>query len=64
MPRVNMETLKGFEIIIPPLPLQQTFSQIIENIELQKAKVKQQSEESENLFQSLLQESFAWRDVF
>lgn len=54
-----METLKGFEIIIPPLPLQQTFSQIIENIELQKAKVKQQSEESENLFQSLLQESFA-----
>lgn len=44
---------------IPPLPLQQKFATIIQNIEQQKQKVKLQSEESENLFQALLQESFA-----
>lgn len=55
---ISLGNIRNFQIPIPPLPLQQKFAQIIENIEVQKALVKQQAEESENLFQSLLQESF------
>lgn len=55
---ITKSALKELEIFYPPLPIQQKFAQIIENIEAQKALVKQQAEESEHLFQSLLQESF------
>lgn len=58
-PNLNTGIMKIFEQILPPIKLQQKFATIIQNIELQKQKVKLQSEESENLFQALLQESFA-----
>lgn len=57
-PALRSVDIDNFEIILPPLPLQQKFAGIIENIELQKQKVKLQAQESENLFQALLQESF------
>lgn len=57
-PNLNISILKNYEIILPPLPLQQKFAAMIENIELQKQKVKAQSAKSEELFQALLQESF------
>ncbi len=58
-PKITQKPIENLKIINPPLPLQQKFASIIQNIELQKQKVKLQAEESENLFQALLQESFA-----
>lgn len=55
----NLTFIRGLPLILPPLQLQQKFATIIQNIEQQKQKVKLQAEESENLFQALLQESFA-----
>lgn len=54
-----MSEFKRFPFIKPPIELQKKFATIIENIEHQKKLLKQQAKESENLFQSLLQESFA-----
>jgi type I restriction enzyme S subunit len=46
------------EMILPPLPLQTHFAQLIEQIEQQKAVVRRQMAASEGLFGRLLQESF------
>jgi len=56
---INLEILRNLTVINPPLPLQQKFAIIIENIEAQKVLLSKQAAESENLFQSLLQESFS-----
>lgn len=58
MEAITKEQLENFEIIIPPLDLQNQFAEKIKNIEAQKELVKKQAEASENLFQALLQESF------
>lgn len=58
MPRVSMDTLRDFPVILPPLLMQNQFAEKIQNIEAQKAIVKQQAQQSEDLFQALLQESF------
>ena len=55
---INLGIVKGLNIILPPLAVQQKFASIIQNIEQQKQIVKKQAAESENLFQALLQESF------
>lgn len=55
---INVGIMKEILIQIPPISLQNQFAEKIKNIEAQKALVKQQAEESENLFQALLQESF------
>ncbi len=52
--------IKELITIIPPLALQTAFAEKIKNIELQKALVKRQAEQSEDLFQALLQESFSF----
>ena len=57
-PNLNVGILKKYTIINPPTSLQNQFAEKIKNIEVQKALVKRQAEESENLFQALLQESF------
>lgn len=55
---LTIEKIKKFKICIPQNELVEKFASIIENIELQKQKVKLQAQESENLFQALLQEVF------
>lgn len=50
--------IKEFKITIPPIKLQTQFAEKIQNIEAQKAIVRQQAQQSEDLFQALLQESF------
>ncbi len=57
-PNLNTNIMKNFEISVPPLSLQNQFVQKIKNIEAQKALAKKQAQESEDLFQALLQESF------
>lgn len=50
--------IKELNFPLVPLKLQTQFEKKIQNIEAQKALVKQQSQQSEDLFQALLQESF------
>lgn len=55
---IRKDAIKEIPIIIPLISLQNQFAEKIKNIEAQKSIVKQQAEESENLFQALLQQSF------
>lgn len=50
--------IKTFEIIFPPLENQEKFEDIITKIQIQRAKNIKSLEESENLFNSLLQKAF------
>ena len=59
MLNVSMEKLKSLIIPLPPIKIQQQFAQIVEQIEEQKAVVKQSLAESEVLFEGLLAEYFA-----
>lgn len=59
-PALKASDIRNFHVIIPPLALQTAFAEKIKNIELQKALVKRQAEQSEDLFQALLQESFSF----
>lgn len=55
---LNAGMIKNYEIMLPPITLQNEFAQQIQNIEQQKEKLKVQMQESENLFQALLQQAF------
>ena len=49
---INSKELSSIIIPVPPLSLQQSFTEKIEEIEAMKAKIRQSLEESENLFNS------------
>jgi type I restriction enzyme S subunit len=55
---INMTQLKNFDVIIPPLALQNKFAEIAAAIEEQRSIVQKQQQQSEDLFQSLLQKAF------
>lgn len=54
----NLSFVRNLEIPLPPLSLQIKFAEMVENIEEQKARAKAEIEQSEAVFQALLQESF------
>lgn len=56
--RFTLKKINSFKMPVPPLPLQNQFAAIIENIEAQKASLKAILQESEDLFGCLLQEVF------
>jgi type I restriction enzyme S subunit len=58
MPRVNMDTLRDFKIILPPITLQTQFAERVAVIEAQKQQAQLELAKSEALFQSLLQRAF------
>ncbi len=49
---IKFSTINGIPIILPPLPLQQSFAAKVEAIEQQKALIKQSLAETETLFNS------------
>lgn len=55
---INTVALKSLPICLPPIALQNKFLAISQNINKQKQQVREQMEQSENLFQSLLQRAF------
>ena len=59
MPRVSMDILRAFPVILPPFSLQQLFAQKIEAIEKQKALIKQSIAETEELFNSRMDYYFS-----
>lgn len=52
MPRVSMNDFRCFDVMLPPLSLQQEFASKIEAIEKQKELIKQSLSETETLFNS------------
>ncbi|MGC3978370.1 MAG: restriction endonuclease subunit S [Paludibacteraceae bacterium] len=58
MPNISKAKLNNLDLPLPPLSLQIRFSAIIEKIEEQKAQVKKALQESEDLFQRLMQDLF------
>ena len=57
-PNLNTTIMKNFNIPVPPIDSQEKFENIIEQILKKKIKLKESLEESENLFNSLLQRAF------
>ncbi|MCC5910648.1 MAG: restriction endonuclease subunit S [Clostridiaceae bacterium] len=57
-PNLNTTIMKNTSIIVPPVYLQNKFTQIVNNIEQQKSLVKQSITESETLFNSLMSKYF------
>lgn len=55
---INTKGLGSLPIILPPLPLQQRFAEVVNKTEALKEKQKQSEQELENLFQSLMQKAF------
>lgn len=58
MPRVSMDILRTFPIILPPLSLQQSFAAKIESIEKQKAAINKSISESQKLFDYTMDKYF------
>jgi type I restriction enzyme S subunit len=58
MANINAKELQGIPLLLPPLPLQIRFASIIEKIEAEKSLVLQALQESEGLFQRLMQDLF------
>ena len=59
MPRVSMDILRTFFVILPPLSLQQLFAQKIEAIEKEKELIKQSIKATEELFNSRMDYYFS-----
>ena len=57
-PNVSNKQIEGIEIMLPPLLLQNQFSERVQAIEEQKAQAQASLEKSEELFNSLLQKAF------
>jgi len=55
---ITKEAVRGIEIPIPPLPLQNEFAEIVNKAELLKEKYLKSLEELENLYGSLSQKAF------
>jgi type I restriction enzyme, S subunit len=58
MLNISKEKLQNLCIPLPPVKLQNQFASIIENIERQKVKAEESLQQSEALFQALLQRAF------
>lgn len=58
MPRVSMDFLRNFEVILPPLDLQQSFADKIASIEKQKAALTQSIAETQKLLDYTMDKYF------
>ena len=58
MPRVSMDFLRNFEVILPPLRLQQSFADKITSIEKQKAALTQSIAETQKLLDYTMDKYF------
>jgi len=54
----SLTNMKELSVIVPPIDLQNQFAQIVSNIESQKALLKQSIQESDDLFNALVQKAF------
>jgi type I restriction enzyme S subunit len=57
-PHLNVGDIKEFVTIIPPLPLQQKFAQIVQKFERLRIQQREAERQTEHLFQTLLHQAF------
>jgi type I restriction enzyme S subunit len=57
-PAVKSNDLKKFQVIVPPIDLQNQFAERVQAIEAQKAQTQASLSQAEDLFNSLLQKAF------
>ena len=57
-PNISSNQVNSIKIPLPPLYLQQKFSKIVEQVEKMKENVKKTKQNSEELFDSLMQKAF------
>lgn len=57
-PHLNVGDIKEFVTIIPPLPLQQKFAQIVKKFERLRTQQREAERQAEHLFQTLLHQAF------
>lgn len=57
-PTLNIKQIEETRIILPPLPLQQKFAALVEQVERLRTKQRESEQELDNLFQSLMQKYF------
>jgi type I restriction enzyme, S subunit len=57
-PHLNVGDIKEFIAIIPPLPLQQKFAQIVQKYERLRTQQREAERQAEHLFQTLLHQAF------
>ena len=56
--QLNMEDLRKFELIVPPIELQNKFADFVKLIDKQKFEIEKSLKEAENLYNSLMSEYF------
>ncbi|MCZ7392151.1 MAG: restriction endonuclease subunit S [Candidatus Methanoperedens sp.] len=54
----NYSQIKDFDIIVPPIPLQQKFARIVEKVESMRQNQKQSYQQIDSLFNTLMQKAF------
>ena len=57
-PHVNVQDIKAFRTIIPPLALQQEFARIVQQFERLRAQQREVERQADHLFQTLLHRAF------
>jgi len=57
-PHVNVEDIKAFATIIPPLPLQEKFAEIVQKFDRLRTQQREADRQAEHLFQTLLHRAF------
>ncbi len=55
---INLEILRGLDIISPPLPLQEKFAEIVQKFERVRRQQREATRQAEHLFQTLLHRAF------
>jgi len=58
VPDLHLIEIKSFLIPLPPLPLQQKFAQIVEQVEKMKENINKTKQNAEELFNSLMSKAF------
>jgi type I restriction enzyme S subunit len=58
LPRLSPKDLEKLKIPLPPLPLQQKFSQIVEHVEKMKENINKTKQNAKELFNSLMNKAF------
>ena len=58
MPRVSMGVFRQFDVICPPIDLQNQFAAFVEQTDKSKFRIKQSLEKLEKCYKALLQKYF------
>lgn len=58
MPRVSMDMFRKFNLIIPPIELQNKFTEVVKQIDKQKFEIQKSLEETQKLQESLMNKYF------